>query len=79
MAKNAPNPWKLATIGIVLVLATAAVTTLLVTKRSPSEPAPSTPASATRRAGTGGGESQHAARQPSGEATPAPPHAGLGV
>ncbi|HYB74821.1 MAG TPA: hypothetical protein VED18_15730 [Candidatus Sulfotelmatobacter sp.] len=72
MAKKAPNPWKLATIGILLVVATAAITALLVTKRSPSEPAPSTPISSARRAGAGGGESQHASTQPSGEATPTP-------
>ncbi len=67
MAENASNPWKFVSIGILLVLATAGVTALVITKWSPSSPPESarstTPASSAKRAGAGGA-SQHAAPAP---------------
>lgn len=60
MAENVSNPWKLATIAILLVLATGVVTTLAVTKWFAPEAARSTPAHTVKRSGGGGGGSQPA-------------------
>jgi len=54
MAENGLNPWKLATLVIVLVLATAGLTALVVTKWFPSEPVRSASTASEKRTGRGG-------------------------
>jgi hypothetical protein len=70
MADSSPNVWKFATLGLLLVLATAGVTALVVSKWSSSDaPAPAVSQTG-RQAGAGGASSQgadaRAAAQPAG-------------
>ncbi len=64
MAENTFNPWKFATIGILLVVVTAGVTALVVTKWQSSEMPRATPAQSSRRGGAGGAASHAGGASP---------------
>src|SRR3990170_2299226 len=72
MADSTPNVWKFATIGLLLVLVTAGVTALVVSKWSSSDtPAPAVSRSG-RQAGAGGAASQSTGTRAVAQPAPRP-------
>ncbi len=72
MAESSYNPWKFVTIGILLVVVTAGVTALVVSKWGSSEAPRATPAQSGKGSGAGGAASRAGGASPVSQPAAAP-------